>query len=216
MGCPYEETDLERYAYMAPETLDTHLLDKGSSFYSSKKNNLYVTIPDHKYIFQSSAKGIKVSHKGQKCAKVPRATNFVGAFVDFCDKSPSHKGAYKRSRINNKGVLEAQVEGNEWAHGRATIYQKTGQTTGEKVPDMGAIDLVVVSPLTRTLETCTNLFFIPKDAETQREVQKRISSELGGGLTKEWEGPKELGVEVKGNDRPSEEEALEKLVEKGF
>ena len=58
-----------------------------------------------------------------------------------------------------KGVAEAKALGAAWADGRVCLHDRSGDT-GEKLQmKMCEVDLIVTSPLTRTLQTTRNVFF---------------------------------------------------------
>ena len=80
------------------------------------------------------------------------------------------------------GRQEAQDLGQAWAAGRAVLYDRPGPTE-QRVPwAMQDVELVVTSPLTRTLQTATAVFF-NKGGKTPRCGNLRM---LALDLMKEW------------------------------
>jgi len=69
-----------------------------------------------------------------------------------------------------EGVQEAISLGSQWASGSAFLYDRGGRTARPVPLAMHNVDLIVTSPLTRTLQTTLNIFFRQELSGSGREV----------------------------------------------
>jgi len=99
--------------------------------------------------------------------------------------------------LTDDGFLEAQTLGSTWADSKAFLYDRQGKTGIAMPLAMRDVELVVTSPLTRTLQTTLHIFFKKaqvNDGNSQVDLVPRSSHAVGSGnipiialdLVKEW------------------------------
>ena len=84
------------------------------------------------------------------------------------------------------GRREAQQLGDDWAAGRALLYGRRGATADPAPWHMADLELIVTSPLTRTLQTATAIFYKAVGNEAAPREGCRKLPILALDLVKEW------------------------------